>query len=303
MDAEGTQTITQTSVNTVENDFNLGIQEEVIRNFVKRIVNCRSVAQLVSFVPAIAQERTKESLDIIVQAHVKKASAAFLLAEWRDALAKDSFASIPALKSIRAPSIQVSKLAEKDGSINKDFDDSIKEAKRTALTRMIEIKAKEVEALSQHCLVGANADKLHTAWRFISVLDGVSKEAFALLQHNACALSLVQSAISIGENTAQKQLDTTKKKTETVKKAQTQGTAVMPTDKKGLEEFIKEIHKRQKQSAMDKSAAKKSGKGRRGAGPSKTKNQKKSPGKGVKKNRKQRNGKRGTSSKKQPKKP
>ncbi|RYO55249.1 hypothetical protein AA0116_g9185 [Alternaria tenuissima] len=51
------------------------------------------------------------------------------------------------------------------------------------------------------------------------------------------------------------------KKSKTVKKAKTGGTAVMLTDRKGFEEFVKEIAKRQKQSAIDKSLARKSGKG------------------------------------------
>ncbi|KAI8931839.1 hypothetical protein NX059_011475 [Plenodomus lindquistii] len=78
----------------------------------------------------------------------------------------------------------------------------------------------------------------------------------------------------------------------------------MPTDSKSLEVFVKEIAKRQRQSAQDKAKAnnKKSGKGRRGAGPSKTKNQK-NPNKIGKKDRQRKNGKRGSSSKRQPKKP
>ena len=100
---------------------NLVIQADVIATFLKRIVNCRSVAQLVALVPAIAQDRTKVGLDEIVTAHIKKAMAVSLLAEWRDSLAKENYDSILELKSIRAPSIQISKLAEKEGSIDKDF--------------------------------------------------------------------------------------------------------------------------------------------------------------------------------------
>jgi hypothetical protein len=287
---------------TEVNEKNLGIQADVVATFVKRIVNCRSVAQLSTFVPAIAQDRTKLALDEIVTAHIKKALAVSLLMEWRDLLAKESFGSIPELKSIRAPSIQVSKLAEKEGSINKDFNDSLKEARKFALTRMIDIKNKEVEALSGLCEGKRNADKLHEMWiSAANAADGVSAEALALLHDPDCALSLVQSAISIGENTAHMQMLKRAKKSEAVKKTQVGATAVMPTDKKALEEFVKEIAKRQKQSAMDKSKANKSGKGRRGAGPSKTKNQK-NPNKIGKKDRKRKNGKRGTSSRRQQKK-
>ena len=280
---------------------NLVIQADVIATFLKRIVNCRSVAQLVALVPAIAQDRTKVGLDEIVTAHIKKAMAVSLLAEWRDSLAKENYDSILELKSIRAPSIQISKLAEKEGSINKDFQESLKEAKKSALTRMIDIKAREVEALSSLCEVKRNAEALHNSWVSASSAEGVSPEALALLQDSDSALSLVQSAVSIGENTAHKQMLAKAKKSETVKKAKTGGTAVMPTDRKGLEEFVKEIAKRQKQSAIDKSLARKSGKGQRGAGPSTTKNQK-NTNKIGKKNRKRKNGKRGTSSTKQQKK-
>ncbi|EMD87703.1 hypothetical protein COCHEDRAFT_1213211 [Bipolaris maydis C5] len=294
--------ITQDTVMTEGSDGNLVIQKEVNANFVKRIVNCRSVAQLVSFVPAIAQDRTKLALDDIVNAHIKKAYAVSLLTEWRDLLAKESLDSIPELKSIRAPSIQVSKLAEKEGSIDKDFKDSLKEARKFALTRMIDIKNREVEALSALCGAERNANKLHDSWTGIAnTSEGVSAEAISLLHSPDCAQSLVFSAISIGENTADKQIREKSKKSETVKKTQTNATATMPKDSKALEEFVKEIAKRQKQSAMDRSKARKSGKGRRGAGPSKTKNQK-NPNKIGKKDRKPRNGKRGTSSKRQQKK-
>jgi hypothetical protein len=294
--------VTQETAMTEGSDGNLVIQKEVNSNFVKRIVNCRSVAQLVSLVPAIVQDRTKLLLDDIVNAHIKKVLAVSLLTEWRDLLAKESFDSIPELKSLRAPSIQVSKLAEKEGSINKDFKDSLKEARKFALTRMIDIKNKEVEALSALCGAERNAVGLHDLWSGIAnTNEGVSAEAIALLHSPDCAQSLALSAISIGENTAEKQIREKAKKSETVKKTQIRGTDVFPDNPKALEEFVKEIAKRQKQSAMDKSKAKKSGKGRRGAGPSKTKNQK-NPNKIGKKDRKQRNAKHGTSSKRQQKK-
>ncbi|RAQ99362.1 hypothetical protein DDE83_009198 [Stemphylium lycopersici] len=114
---------TQDTAMTEVAERNLVIQADVIATFLKRIVNCRSVAQLVALVPAIAQDRTKVGLDEIVTAHIKKAMAASLLAEWRDSLAKENYDSILELKSIRAPSIQISKLAEKEGSINKDFQE------------------------------------------------------------------------------------------------------------------------------------------------------------------------------------
>jgi hypothetical protein len=289
-----------TAVNTQTHEGNLEIQTNLISMFVQRIVNCRSVAQLVTHVPAIAQDRTKEGLNEIVSAHVKLASATHLLAEWNDVLAKESFGSIVELKSLRAPSIQLSKLAEKDGSIKKDFEESLKEAKRLALARMIFIKKREVEILRGLCEAKKNAEEVHNTWRALALEKDVSAEASALLLNAPCALSLVQSAISIGENTAAKQIRDKLKKSATVKTTKKDATAVMPTDKKGLEAFVKAIADRNKQSAMDKAKAKKSGKGQRGAGPSKTKNQKKSDNKVVKKDRKKRKGKRGTSSKKQP---
>lgn len=289
------------SIMTEEHDRNLAIQADVVALFLKRLVNCRSVAQLVALVPAAVQDRTREGLDVIVNAHVKKAVAAFLLAEWRDHLAKSNFDAIPELKSIRGPSIQVSKLAEKDAAISKDFSDALKEAKKSALTRMIEIKKNEVESLTNLCSEDKNAVQLHELWKRVANTEGVSKEAHTLLYDSECALSMTQTAISIGENTANKQMDKKKNKSDAVKKAKKDATSVMPTDKKGLEEFIKEIAKRNKQSASDKAKAKKSGKGQRGAGPSQTKNQKNSNKVG-KKGRKPKNGKRGNSSKKQQKK-
>lgn len=293
---------TQTdSIMTEVNERNLAVQADVIDAFLKRLVNCRSVAQLVSMVPAAVQDRTRTTLDTIVNAHIKKAMAAHLLAEWRDHLAKGNFGAISELKSIRSPSIQVSKLADEGGSISKDFSEILKDAKKLALTRMIEIKALEVEALTDMCKENTNSGVLQSSWKRAADTEGVSKEAYVLLVDPGSILSLVQSAISIGENAANKQMTKKQEKSLAVHKTRVQATAGMPTDKKSLEEFVKEIAKRQKQSATDKGRAKKSGKGQRGAGPSKTKNQK-NPNRVGKKDRKRKNEKRGTSSKKQQKK-
>lgn len=286
---------------TEAHERNLAIQADVVALFLKRLVNCRSVAQLVALVPAAVQDRTRTGLDDIVNAHIKKATADHLLAEWRDHLAKQNYGAIPELKSIRGPSIQVSKLAEKDASISKDFSDALKEAKKSALTRMIAIKAEEVKALSNICNEERMYTILHGEWKRAANTEGVSKEAYNLLHDADCALSLIQSTISIGENAAHKQMEKKKQKSGTAKGTQTKATAAMPTEPKALEEFIKEIAKRQKQSAVDKSKARQSGKGQRGAGPSQTKNQK-NPNRVGKKDRKRKNAKRGTSSKKQQKK-
>lgn len=280
---------------------NLAIQMDVVDTFLKKLVNCRSVAQLVMLVPAAVQDRTRVILDNIVNGHIKKAMANHLLVEWRDHLAKENFESILELKSIRGPSIKISKLAENNGSISKDFSETLKEAKKLALTRMIAIKAEEVQALSDLCKESPNSGQLQVIWRQAANTEGVSKEAHGLLYDPGSIVSLVQSAISIGENTAHKQMDKKLSKAGTVKTTHVKATAVMPTEPRALEEFVKEIAKRQKQSSMDRSKAKKSGKGQRGAGPSSTKNQK-NPSKIGKKDRKRKNGKRGTSSKKQQKK-
>ncbi|ENH98505.1 hypothetical protein COCC4DRAFT_46004 [Bipolaris maydis ATCC 48331] len=292
--------VSQDTISTEVVSRTLDTQVDVVTTFVKRIVNCRSVAQLVSFVPAVAQDQTKQSLDKVVNAHIKKAAAAFLLSEWRDHLAKESFDRIPELKSLRAPSIQISKLAEEGGSITKTFDEALKEAKKSALTRMIFIKDKEVEALNKLCESKRNSDQISEAWKSVAGND-VSPEAKAILMDYSCAWSLTCSAVSIGENTAQKQMAVKAKKSETVKNTSVKSTDKLPDNPKALEEFVKEIAKRQRQSVMDKSKARKSGKGQRGAGPSKSKNQKNS-NKVAKKDRKGKNGKRGTSSKRQQKK-
>jgi hypothetical protein len=303
VDDDGDEVIPDSSVATGLHERNVAVQDELLSSFLRRSVNCRSVPQLVALVPAIVQEKTKELLDRIVDAHVKKAMAASLLADWRDSLAKESFGSIPQLKSLRAPTIQVSKIAELEKTIKKDFDDSLKEAKKSALTRMIDVKNQEVEILNNLCEKEANAVSLQAIWLTKSDHDGVSAEAYSLLTEKWCPISLVQTAISIGENTAQKQIDAKIRKSETVVNVKTKSTDSMPEKPQDLVAFVKEVAERHRQSVQDKSRAKKSGKGQRGAGPSKTKNQKKNTNKVGKKNRKTRKGKRGTSSKKQPKKP
>lgn len=246
----GSNGVTQTSDETIMTDVadrNLAVQTDVVGAFLKRLVNCRSVAQLVSLVPAAVQDRTRVDLDNIVNAHVKKATTAFQLAEWRDSLAKQNYDGVPELKSIRGPSVQVSKLAETEAAISKDFSEALKEAKKSALTRMIEIKASEVEALTLISQEGRNVANLILGWKRVADTEGVSKEAHVLLYDSDSIRSLIQTAISIGENTAQKQMLKKQQKALAVKKTKTGATTVMPTEPRALEEFVKEIAKRQKQ--------------------------------------------------------
>lgn len=279
-------------------EFNLKTAEDLVGGFVKRIVNARTTAQLVSLVPAPVQERTKKLLEQIVQAHLKTANASSVLKEWQDALAKNFF-DLPELNSIRAPSVQVSKLASENGQLDsKNFNDALVASKRSALERMIEIKEKEISILEQLCDVDAQSKALLAGWRIASGGDHISPEALTILLSHACGESLVKTTVSIGANAAYRQLETKKKKSETVKKVSVKTTGALPGDRKELMELIKEMNKRQRQSSDDKRKASKSGKGPRGAGPSKTKNQKKNTNK-VSKGRKGKNGKRGTSSGKQ----
>lgn len=281
-------------------EFNLRTAEDLVSSFVKRIVNAKSTAQLVAMVPAPVQERTKKLLEQIVQAHLKMANATTILKEWKDSLAKSNF-NLPELKSIRAPSVQVSKLATDHGQLDpKNFTSALEASKRGALERMIEIKEGEIEILDQLCDSDVQTGKLLAGWKTASEDEHISAEALTILLSHSCGISLVKTAISIGANAAYRQIETKKKKSETQKKAKVDATGALPGDKKALAEFIKEINKRQRQSTQDKQKAlkNKSGKGQGGAGPSKTKNQKKKTNKVSKR----RQGKSGASSGRQQKK-
>ncbi|KAF2869590.1 hypothetical protein BDV95DRAFT_609127 [Massariosphaeria phaeospora] len=163
---------------------------------------------------------------------------------------------------------------------------------------MIEIKKAEIEILEQLCDPDAQTKALLDGWKSAADDDHISLEAFTLLMNQPCEESLVKTTISIGANAAYRQIETKKKRSATQKKAQVEATGALPGDKKALAEFIKEIGKRQQQSRKDKQAKPKSGKGQRGAGPSKTKNQTKNTAK-VSKRRQGSDKKRGASSKKQ----
>jgi hypothetical protein len=291
------------SLDTVAAALNLKTQEDLVSSFAQRIVSARSVAQLVSLVPARVQDTTKRLLDEIVQAQVKYGMVSILLKEWRDALAKNDFKNILELKSLRPPSIQISKIASSRGVVDINFDEALKAARKGALERMIALKQQELEILGGTCDQDECATVLHTKWKAAAEEDGISVTTYALLTHQPSCLALVQSGISIGANTSSRITQTKIQKSETKKTAGVGAAGDLPKDLKSWKELTKEVIRSQKQSEQDK-RRNQSGKGHRGAGPSKTKNQKTNKdGVGKKKNRQGKGGKRGTSSRKQQKKP
>jgi hypothetical protein len=258
--------------------------------------------ELVACVPTPAQEKTKKVLEVVLQAFARKETCALLLAEWRDSLAKEYFANIPELNSIKAPNVQVSKIAQDTGNLMEiNFSDALLEAKKAALTQMIAIKSSEIGALTPFCDPTDVSADISQQWQKIILENYASPEHTAVLASKDASDSLAKSITALGANLSFRANESRRKKQEKKKNAKTASTAALSGDKKEMTAFVKEIVKRQHQASRDK----KSGKGPRGAGPSKTKNQgtTHTQSKVGKKRRQAKNAKRGTSTSKQPSKP
>jgi hypothetical protein len=289
-------TASGTSISSTQAKDNESLQKDILHAFVSKIVAARSVAELVACIPTPAQDPTKKILDQVLTAFLKREVSSSQLMEWRDSLAKDKFDKIAELNSIKAPTIQTSKLAQDTGSLMEiDFSDTLKEAKKIALRQMILIRESEVGALASFCNPTDVAAEIGKVWQKLLVESHVSPEHAAVLGSLQARESLAKSTTSLGANLSFRSIESRRSKAEKRTNAKVAATGALSGNRSEMATFVKEIVKRQQQSARDK----KSGKGQRGAGPSKTKNQKSNQSKVGKKRRPTKNAKRGTSGGKQ----
>lgn len=285
-------------VSSTQSKDNEAMQKHILQNFISRIIAAKSTVELVSHVPTPVQDRTRRILDQVLLAFAKKEAASLCLVEWRDALAKEHFSSIPELNAIRPPGMQISKMAQDTGELmDIDFSDALRDAKKTTLTQMINIKDREIEVLSGFCDPMKIAKQIERVWTSAVAEAYVSPEHAGLLSTKAAMVSLAKSTTSLGANLSFRMQESKRNRNEKKMKAKVAATGKLSGEKSEMASFIKEVLLRQQQSAKDK----KSGKGPRGAGPSKTKNQ--TPKSKVgKKDPKIRKGKQGPSRDKQRKK-
>lgn len=251
-----------------------------LQEFQLKLAGCVTIGDVLKLLPVPVQPVSRDILDGVYQGSLKLGAAQALLSVWKDRLQSGAIGpkdGIAQLNSIRVPAVQVCKeaLQADDGALSSmSLDSTIFEAKKSALTKMVEIKEREVINLQQFVQPRSIGARLHPAWMSVLHLQtaAVTPEHSALLQDPTVAQKICQVAASIGDSASQR-VRLAKEKRVVVKK----GSDVDMTDahsgesKKQLASVIEEVLKRREQSRRDRTL---SGKGKRRNGTSKKKTQK-----------------------------
>lgn len=270
VDEDATQSTVDQSITASQHAFQQNINNKILEDLFARMSRCHTLGELIRTIPAPAQNATKDVLEKVTDAFTRQGACEILKTSWQDALSKKEYDRIPELNSLKAPSIQVSKLAKEinEVALNAlDFTTAINDARKAALTIMIGIKQQEVNNLNQLCDGRVIRAKIHKIWSDISEEDGITPEHMAILERKECAERLVQMAISIGHDSLTKASNIKKKRLEKKSEAEERQTGVAD-DPKSVRALVQEMMKRERQSEKDKKINSKKGKGR--AGPPQT---------------------------------
>lgn len=259
-----TQTVTAS-----QDAFQQAVNNKIIEDLFARMSRCHSLGELLKVVPAPAQNATKDVLEKVTDAFTRQGACEVVKTTWQDALNQGEYDNIPELNSLKAPTVQISKLATEVDKVALDalnFDSDLRDAKKAALTTMIGLKQQEINNLNQLCKESIIRRKIFTIWKGISADTGITPEHVTILLHKGCAERLVQMAISIGHDSLTRSANIKKKRLEKKDEAEKKKTEAAD-DPKSIKALIQEELKRARQSEKDKKIAKK-GKGR--AGPPQT---------------------------------
>ena len=258
------------SVTVSQDAFQKEVNKKILGDLLSRMSRCHNLPELLRTIPAPAQEKTKIVLEKVTEAFTRIGVCEITLNTWQDALNKGEYKDITELNSLKAPSVQLSKLAKEadEPALNAlNFDLTITNAKRAALVQMIAIKNKEIENLGSFCNEEEICEKIDDIWKEVHQKSGVTPEHLTILSDHGCVERLVQMAISIGHNSLARSANNKKKKQEKKTEAEVDKTDI-PTNAKSFAALFHEMRKRERQSEKDKRINAKKGSGR--AGPPKT---------------------------------
>ncbi|XPS99448.1 hypothetical protein M3J09_013926 [Ascochyta lentis] len=252
--------------------FQQHLNTKIMEDLFARMSRCHSLGELLKTIPAPAQNATKDILEKVTDAFTRQGACEVVKTTWQDALNKREYDNIPELNSLRAPSVQVSKLAQEVDPIalkGLNFDSNLTDAKKAALTTMIGIKQQEINNLNQLCKETIIRRKVVATWKDISDENGITPEHLTILLSKGCAERLVQMAISIGHDSLIRSANIKKKRLEKKEEAEQKKTEAAD-DPKSMRALIQEELKRARQSEKDKKISKKEVGGRDLPKPRKT---------------------------------
>jgi hypothetical protein len=267
--SQSTAGSTQTATASQE-AFQQKVNDKILEDLFARMSRCHTLGELIKVIPAPAQSATKDVLEKVTDAFTRQGACEVLKTSWQDALDKGEYDRIPELNSLKAPSVQVSRIAKEidEQALNAlNFTSALADARKAALVVMIGIKQQEIINLNQLCSERPILRKIARIWTGISEEDGITPEHLTILHHRGVAERLVQMAISIGHDSLTRSANIKKKRLEKKNEADIEMTDVAD-DPKSVRALIREEMKRARQSEKDKKINSKKGSGR--AGPPKT---------------------------------
>lgn len=251
----------------------------VAQDFVVKVSHCNTIGELLRVVPVPAQSRSKDILSNVYQASQKLGAAEALLGTWRDRLLQpNDWKNFAQLNSLKAPTVQICKEAiahDSAGLSSLNLDNTLYEAKRAALSRMIDIKAKEVEVLRDLVQSSNITQRLMDAWREVleQQAGSITAEHAAIIGADDAVRRVAQVAASIGESSSHIAKLSRSKRQVMKKDADISMTdAGDKESQKQLMTLVEEALKRKEQSRRDRTQA---GKGKGSPAISKNKTQKK----------------------------
>ncbi|KNG52841.1 hypothetical protein TW65_09335 [Stemphylium lycopersici] len=150
---------TASSITASQDAFQQQLNKKILEDLFARMSRCHALGELIRTIPAPAQAATKEVLEKVTDAFTRQGVCEVLKTSWQDALDKREYDRIPELNSLKAPSVQVSKLAKEidEVALNAlNFTLAMQEARQAALVVIIGIKQQEIINLSQ---LSANTKK------------------------------------------------------------------------------------------------------------------------------------------------
>ncbi|KAB8336637.1 hypothetical protein FH972_020948 [Carpinus fangiana] len=260
---DGIQSTLPSSASTETANEQDSINKALAQDVFIRLNRATSIPELVKCIPASVQPQTKDMLDKIISAFQKLGVATDLKKSWDDKLLTQSYNEVTALNAIKPPVVQLSAEAKKaDGELEKiTFNSVIVEAKKAALTQMIYIKQKEIDALHTFCKSTNVISSLTAIWKADFEKSLASPEVLAILTDRDIIQRVVTLGISFGEGMLQRVLIQRQKRKEAKTEADTQMTDVGSVEQqKSLMALVNQQLARRDQSKRDK---KLSGKGKR----------------------------------------
>jgi hypothetical protein len=273
---------TQTTITASQQAFQQDVNAKVLSDLIARMSRCNSFGELLKTVPAPAQETTKHILEKVIDSFTRQGACETLKASWQDFLNKREYERVPELNSLKAPSVQISKIAKEvdEVAINAlNFDNIMQDVRNAALVQMIGIKQQEIINLKKLCDENSVRTTLMRAWSPIATSAGITPEHATILTHKGCAERLVQMAISIGQNSLTRSATIKQKKLEKRAEADVDMTDIQGNPK-NFEAMFNRMFEKKQQSERDR---RNSGKGKGRAGPPRKQNQKPGPTKVQKK--------------------